>query len=166
MIIEKYKDISPNISKKAKVFKNAVIAGNVTIHDYVNIWYNVTIRGDMAPVTILENTNIQDNSVIHTNLNLPTHIGKNVTVGHGAIIHAATVKDNALIGMGSIVLDGAIIGEYSLVGAGCVVPPFKTVPPRTLVIGNPMKIIRELTDKEIEDIKINKDHYLKLMNEY
>lgn len=166
MIIEKYRDKSPKISKKAKVFKNAVIAGDVTLHDFVNVWYNVTIRGDMAPVTILENTNIQDNTVVHTNTNLPTHIGKNVTVGHGAIIHAATVKDNALIGMGSIILDGAVIGEYSLVGAGCVVPPFKTVPDRTLVIGNPMKIIRELTDKEIEDIKANKDVYLKLMSEY
>jgi carbonic anhydrase/acetyltransferase-like protein (isoleucine patch superfamily) len=166
MIVEKYKDKSPNISKKAKVFKNAVIAGDVTLGDFVNVWYNVTIRGDMAPVTILENTNIQDNSIVHTNTNLPTYIGKNVTVGHGAIIHAATVKDHALIGMGSIILDGAVIGEYSLVGAGCVVPPFKTVPDRTLVIGNPMKIIRELTDKEIEDIKANKDVYLKLMTEY
>jgi len=166
MIIEKYKDISPKISKKAKIFKNAVIAGDVTIHDFVNVWYNVTIRGDMAPVTILENTNIQDNTIIHTNTDLPTHIGKNVTVGHGAIIHAATVKDNALIGMGSIILDGAVIGENSLVGAGCVVPPFKTVPDRTLVIGNPMKIIRELTDKEIKDIEFNKDNYLKLMTEY
>jgi len=166
MIIEIYKDKSPKISKKAKIFKNAVIAGDVTLHDYVNVWYNVTIRGDMAPVTILENTNIQDNCIIHTNTDLPTHIGKNVTVGHGAIIHAATVKDNALIGMGSIVLDGAVIGEYSLVGAGCVVPPFKTVPPKTLVIGNPMKIIRELTAKEIKDIEENKDVYLKLMAEY
>lgn len=166
MIIEKYKDISPKISQKAKIFKNAVIAGDVTIGDHVNVWYNVTIRGDMAPVTILENTNIQDNSIIHTNLNLPTHIGKNVTVGHGAIIHAATVKDNALIGMGSIILDGAVIGEYSLVGAGCVVPPFKVVPDKTLVLGNPMKVIRKLSDKEIEDIKTNKDYYLKLMSEY
>lgn len=166
MIIEKYKGISPKISNKAKIFKNAVIAGDVTIHDFVNVWYNVTIRGDMAPVTILENTNIQDNSVIHTNTDLPTHIGKNVTVGHGAIIHAATVKDNALIGMGSIILDGAIVGEYSLVGAGCVVPPYKIVPPKTLVIGNPMKIIRELTNEEIENIRKNADHYLKLMSEY
>lgn len=166
MIIEKYKNISPTISKKAKIFKNAVIAGDVTLHDYVNVWYNVTIRGDMAKVVILENTNIQDNAVIHTNIDLPTHIGKNVTVGHGAIIHAATVKDNALIGMGSIILDGAIVGKNSLVGAGCVVPPYKVVPDNTLVVGNPMKFVRELTEKEIDDIKINKDHYLRLMTEY
>lgn len=166
MYIERYKDHFPKISKKAKVFRNAVIAGDVTISDYVSVWYNVTIRGDMAPVTILENTNIQDNCVIHTNFDLPTHIGKNVTVGHAAIIHAATVEDNCLIGMGSIVLDGAIIGENSLVGAGCVVPPNKIIPPNTLVIGNPMRIIRELSLKELDDIKINKDFYLKLMDEY
>ena len=166
MIIEKYKGIKPKIANTAKVFKNAVIAGDVTLHDYVNVWYNATIRGDMAPVTILENTNIQDNCVIHTNLNLPTHIGKNVTVGHGAIIHAATVEDNCLIGMGSIILDGAVIKENSLVGAGCVVPPNKIVPRNTLVVGNPMKIIRELTQDELVDIKKNKDYYIKLMSEY
>jgi len=166
MIIEEYKGIKPIISKKAKVFSNAVIAGDVIIKDYVSVWYNVTIRGDMAAVSIGANTNIQDNAVIHTNIGLPTTIGQNVTVGHGAIIHAATVEDNALIGMGSIILDGAVIGEGSLVGAGCVVPPNKKVPAHTLVVGNPMKIVRELSSEEIEGIKINKDHYLHLMNEY
>ena len=161
-----YKGITPKISVKAKIFKNAIIAGDVTISDYVSIWYNTTIRGDMAPVVILENTNIQDNCVIHTNLGLPTNIGKNVTVGHAAIIHAATVGDNCLIGMGSIILDGAVIGDNSLVGAGCVVPPNKVIPKNTLVIGNPMKIIRQLSEKELIDIKKNKDFYLKLMSEY
>ena len=166
MYIEEYMGIKPRISKKAKVFQNAIIAGDVTISDFVSVWYNVTIRGDMAPVTILENTNIQDNCVIHTNLDLPTHIGKNVTVGHAAIIHAATVEDNCLIGMGSIILDGAIIGENSLVGAGCVVPPGKMVPKNTLVVGNPMRIIRELSANELDNNKKNKDYYLKLMSEY
>ena len=166
MYIEEYMGIKPKISKSSKIFKNAVIAGDVTISDFVSVWYNATIRGDMAPVVILENTNIQDNCVIHTNTGLPTHIGKNVTVGHAAIIHAATVEDNCLIGMGSIILDGAVIGKNSLVGAGCVVPPNKIVPENTLVIGNPMKIIRELSEAELENIKLNKDYYLKLMSEY
>ncbi len=166
MIIESYKGIKPTISTKAKVLSTAVIAGDVTLHDYVNVWYNATIRGDMAPVVIGENTNVQDNSVIHTNLNLPTIIGKNVTIGHNAIIHAATVEDDVLIGMGSIVLDGAIIKKQALVGAGCVVPPGKTVPERTLVVGNPMKVIRVLTIKEIESIKTNKNYYLELMKHY
>ena len=166
MYIEEYMGIEPKISKRSKIFKNAVIAGDVTISDYVSVWYNATIRGDMAPVVILENTNIQDNCVIHTNTGLPTHIGKNVTVGHAAIIHAATVEDNCLIGMGSIILDGAVIGKNSLVGAGCVVPPNKIVPENTLVVGNPMKIIRKLSEDELKNISLNKDYYLKLMSEY
>ena len=166
MFLEEHMGKLPQISKKAKVFKNVCISGDVTVNDGVSIWYNVSIRGDMAPVTIGKNTNIQDNSVIHTNTNLPTHIGKNCTVGHNAIIHACTVGDNCLIGMGSILLDGCIIEDGALVGAGCVVPPGKTVPKNHLVVGNPMKIIRELKDSEIEAMKVNKDYYIKLMNEY
>ena len=166
MIIEKYKGLEPKIHPSATVFKNAVIAGDVTLMDKVNVWYNATIRADMAPVYIDSETNIQDNAVIHTNIGLPTFIGKNVTVGHGAIIHAATVKDNSLIGMGSIILDGAIISENCLIGAGAVIPPNKIIPKGSLVVGNPMRIVRELTDEEIDNIRINKNHYLDLMNEY
>lgn len=161
-----YKNQTPSINKDATVFPSAVIAGDVTLEAKVNVWYNATIRGDMAPVLIKENTNIQDNAVIHTNTNLPTTIGRNVTVGHSAIVHAATVHDNALIGMGSIILDGAVIGEGSLVGAGTVVPPGKTIPPKTLVIGNPMKIVRELTEKELQGIKENAEEYLRLTSNY
>ena len=166
MYLEEHNGNYPKISNKAKIFKNTCISGDVEIKDYVNIWYNVSIRGDMDKVTIEENTNIQDNSVIHTNTNLPTHIGKNVTVGHNAIIHACTVEDNCLIGMGSILLDGCIIKEGALVGAGCVVPPNKEVPAYHLAVGNPMKIIRELKPSEIEAMNQNKDYYLKLMSEY
>ncbi len=166
MFLEEHNGHIPVISDKAKVFHNACISGEVIIKDYVNIWYNVSIRGDMDKIVIGENTNIQDNAVIHTNTNLPTHIGKNVTVGHNAIIHACTVEDDCLIGMGSILLDGCIIKKGALVGAGCVVPPGKIVPEYTLVVGNPMKVIRELNQTEIEAMKINKDYYLKLMSEY
>lgn len=166
MFLEEHNGNTPIISPKAKVFQNACISGDVEVKDFVSIWYNVSIRGDMDKVTIDEYTNIQDNAVIHTNTNLPTHIGKNVTVGHNAIIHACTVEDDCLIGMGSILLDGCIIKKGALVGAGCVVPPGKTVPENTLVVGNPMKIIRELKPQEIEAMKVNKDYYLKLMSEY
>ena len=166
MYIEDYKGIKPTISNKAKIFRNAVISGDVTICDHVNVWFNASIRGDMAPIYIGENTNIQDNAVVHTNLGLPTHIGKNVTVGHGAIIHAATVHDDCLIGMGSIILDGAVIGKGTLVGAGALIPPHKQIPEYVLVVGNPMRIVRELSAKEIEANKKNKDYYLQLMQEY
>ncbi len=166
MYLESYKGKNPKIDKESKVFRNACISGDVTVHKGVNIWYNVSIRGDMDKVVIGENTNVQDNSVIHTNTNLPTIIGKNNTIGHNAIIHACTIGDNCLIGMGSILLDGCIIEDGALVGAGAVVPPGKIVRKNTLVVGNPMKIIRELKPAEQEAMKLNKDYYLKLMNEY
>ncbi|MCF7926973.1 MAG: gamma carbonic anhydrase family protein [Candidatus Izimaplasma sp.] len=165
-MLENYKNKMPKIHKSAKIFKSAAVIGDVNIKENVSIWYNSTVRGDMARVEIGKDTNIQDNVVIHTNTNLPTIIGKNVTIGHSAIVHACTIEDNVLIGMGSVILDGATIEEHALVGAGCLVPPNKVVPRGSLVVGNPMKIIRQLTNEEIEGIKDNKNHYIKLMNEY
>lgn len=144
----------------------ADIIGEVIIEKDVNMWFNATIRGDMAKVTIKEGTNIQDNAVVHTNTDAPTYIGKMVTVGHSAIIHAATVGDYCLIGMGSIILDKAIVGDYALVAAGTLVPPGKVVPPRTLVMGNPMRIVRELSEAEIEANIENSRKYIKLAREY
>jgi carbonic anhydrase/acetyltransferase-like protein (isoleucine patch superfamily) len=132
----------------------------------VNIWFNASLRGDMAPITIGNDTNIQDNAVVHTNTNLPTHIGQHCTVGHGAIVHACTVEDNCLIGMGSILLDGCHIETGSLIGAGALVPPGKRIPAGSLVIGNPMRIVRTLTQDEQQAILDNKDAYLDLMRAY
>lgn len=160
-----YKDTIPFIDKSA-INLGAVIVGEVTIAKDVNLWFNSTIRGDMAKVTIEEGTNIQDNVVVHTNTGLETFIGKMVTVGHSAIIHAATVNDFALIGMGSIILDGAQIGKYAMVAAGTLVPPGKIVPERTLVMGNPMRIVRELSDKEIEANINNAKLYFELARSY
>jgi len=156
----------PVIAKSAKIFPQAVVCGDVTIKENVNIWFNATVRGDMAPVTIGKNTNIQDNAVIHTNTGLPTIIGESVTIGHGAIIHAATINDYALIGMGSIILDGAVVEKYAMVAAGCVVPPNKIVPEKMLAVGNPMQLVRNLTAEEIENNLKNVEHYLRLMREY
>ena len=162
----KYLDYKPRISNKAFILDSAVVVGDSTLHDYSNVWFNATVRGDMASIEIGEGTNIQDNAVIHTDTNLPTKIGKYVTVGHSAIVHAATVGDYALIGMGSIILNGAEVGDYAMVAAGTLVPPGKKVPARTLVIGSPMKIIRELTDSEIEANINNAKTYIKLAKGY
>ncbi len=165
-MIYKHKEYMPVIAKSAKIFPQAVVCGDVTIKENVNIWFNATVRGDMAPVTIGKNTNIQDNAVIHTNTGLPTIIGESVTIGHGAIIHAATINDYALIGMGSIILDGAVVEKYAMVAAGCVVPPNKIVPEKMLAVGNPMQLVRNLTAEEIENNLKNVEHYLRLMREY
>lgn len=161
-----YQNIEPTIDPLARVFPSAIIVGDVTIYPGVNVWFHATIRGDMAKVTIGENTNIQDNAVVHTNIDQPTYIGKNVTVGHSAIIHAATVHDHALIGMGAIILDGAIVEKYAMVAAGCLVPPGKVVPERMLAIGNPMRIVRELREDEIIANQKNVEYYLGLVKKY
>jgi len=143
-----------------------LIVGDATLEKHCNVWFHATIRGDMSPIYIKEGTNIQDNAVVHTDKSLPTKIGKYVTVGHSAIIHACTIDDFALIGMGSVILNDAHIGAYAMVGAGTVVPPGKKVPPRTLVVGNPMRIVRELTDEEIEANYQNALHYIELSKDY
>jgi len=165
-MIMPFNDKSPIIEKALYVDPSSVIIGDVTLFDNTSIWPNVTIRGDMAPITILHNTNIQDNTVIHVNTGMPTHIGHDVTVGHGAIIHACTIKDHVLIGMGSIILDEAVIGEYSLVAAGSLVSPRKVFPPKSLIMGNPAKVIRVLSEEEIENIQHNCDHYIDLATIY
>jgi carbonic anhydrase/acetyltransferase-like protein (isoleucine patch superfamily) len=162
MPVYPYLDLKPRIAETAIVFPSAVIAGDVTLADGVNVWHNATIRGDMAPVTIGADTNVQDNAVIHTNDGLPTVIGARVTVGHGAIIHAATIGDDALVGMGSVILDGAVVGAGAMIGAGALVPPRKVIPPRALVVGNPMRIVRELTEDELSHNRRNVERYLEL----
>ncbi len=156
----------PKIHPSAKILAGAIVIGDVTIRENVNIWYNAVVRGDMARITIDENTNIQDGVVVHTDTGMPTVIGKNITIGHGAIIHACTIEDDALIGMGSIILDGAIVRRGAMVAAGCLVPPNKVVPEYSLVVGNPMRIVRQLTEEEIEANRANVEAYLKLVSEH
>lgn len=164
--MKQFRETSPKIHPSATIFEGALVVGDVSIGPKVNVWYHATIRGDMASISIGEGTNIQDNAVVHVNTGVSTEIGKYVTVGHGAIIHGAKVGDGALIGMGSILLDNAVIGAEAMVGAGCLVPPGKVVPDRTLVVGNPMRIVRELTREEILANRNNADVYLALTKDY
>lgn len=128
------------------------IVGYVTLDSNVNIWYNVVIRGDIEPIYIGENTNIQENSTVHVSPNFKTTIGKNVTVGHNAIIHGCEIEDNCLIGMGATILDGAVIGEGSIVGANALVTGKTIIPKHSLVLGSPAKVVKEFdyTDENIE----------------
>jgi len=149
----------PELSSGVYVADNATLMGQVTLEQGANIWYGAVLRGDQAPITIGENSNIQDNAVVHVSASFPVHVGKNVTVGHAAILHGCTVEDNCLIGMGAILLNGCVIGEGSLVAAGALVTQGKVIPPHSLVMGSPAKVVRSLTQKEIDENPITARRY-------
>ena len=147
---------------EARIYDGAKIIGDVTLKDDVSIWYNAVIRADHEPVEIDENSNVQDNCTIHVTEGYPVKIAKNVSIGHGAIIHGCTIDDDVLIGMGAIILNGAHIPKNCLVGAGALVTENKTFPENSLIIGSPAKAVRQLKDEEIEGIKENAMEYYKL----
>lgn len=151
-LIHNYKDNYPQIDLSAFIAKNATIIGEVTIGEHSSIWFNSVIRGDVAPTTIGNRVNIQDLSLIHQSPDIPVIIEDDVTVGHQATIHSATIRSNALIGMGSVILDGAEIGENAYLGAGSLVPPGKKIPPHTLAFGRPAKVVRNLTEADYEEM--------------
>lgn len=151
---------TPDLDKAGFIAPSADIIGEVSVGSESSIWFNVTIRGDVASVTIGDRSNVQDNAVVHVNNGMPTVIGDDVTVGHGAIVHACTIGNRCLVGMGSIILDQAVIGDECLVAAGALVPPRKHFPPRSFIIGSPAKAVRELTDEELARIRTNTGHYV------
>lgn len=148
------------------VAETATIVGDVTIYPDASIWFGAVIRGDADKIVIGEGTSVQDGAVIHCDANLPTTIGKRVTIGHCAVIHGATIADNVLIGIGAIVLNGATVGEYSIVAAGALVPEGKEIPPRSLVIGVPGKVLREVTQEEVQRIEDGAKGYIERGKNY
>lgn len=166
MSIHRFHDIVPKIEPGVFLAKGADVAGDVTIRSGVNIWFGAVLRGDMAPIFVDCDTNIQDGAIVHVNTGVPTWIGKRVTVGHGAIIHGATVHDDALIGMGAILLDRSMVEAGAMVAAGTIVPPGKIVPRGMLAMGSPMKIVRAVTEAEALHNKNNVNVYLELAKGY
>ena len=151
----------PRIDEQAVVADGAVVLGDVTIQKDVSIWYNAVSRGDVNSISIGEGTNIQDLAVLHVDADASLAIGKNVTIGHGAILHGCTIKDQALIGMGAIVLNGAVIGKGSMIAAGALVPQNTVVPDGALYMGNPAKFRRMLTEEELTANLKNAANYIK-----
>ncbi|MDO5302108.1 MAG: gamma carbonic anhydrase family protein [Tissierellia bacterium] len=139
-----YKGSSPKLHEKTYVADGAKVVGDVTLGEYSSVWYNCTLRGDMDAITVGRYTNIQDNSVIHVAEGDPVVVGDYVSVGHGAILHGCTVEDEVLIGMGAMVLNRAKIGRGSIVAAGAVVLEDQEVPPDSLVVGTPAKVIKKI----------------------
>lgn len=162
-----YQGISPRIHDSVFLAHGAVVIGNVEIGARSSVWFNAVVRGDVNTVRIGEETNIQDNAVLHvTSKTHPLRIGSRVTIGHGAIVHGATVEDACLIGMGARVLDGAVIGPMSLVAAGALVLEGFEVPEGMLVAGLPARVKRPLTEAERKNLLQSAQNYLEYANSY
>ena len=155
-----------NIDKSVFVADGAKIIGNVTIGRNSRVWFNSVVRGDSNSIIIGNNTNIQDNVVIHTNHDHEVKIGDNVSIGHGAILHGCKIGNNVLIGMGSIILDGVVIEDNCIVGAGSLITQNKQIPNGSLVYGNPMRIVRKLNKEEIDSIESNAKEYVNKIKSY
>jgi carbonic anhydrase/acetyltransferase-like protein (isoleucine patch superfamily) len=157
----------PVIGRDVFLAETCAVIGEVEIGDDASIWYSAVVRGDVMPIRIGARTNIQDGTVIHvTSGKYGTTIGSDCTVGHAAIVHACTVEDFCLVGMGSILLDGCVIGRGSFVGAGALVTPGTVIPPGSLVLGSPARVKRPITDAEREQIEYGAKHYVELARDY
>lgn len=144
--------VTPKLPPKGRfwIAPSASVVGKVTLHDEVSVWFGAVLRGDNDRIEIGEGSNIQDNATCHIDPGFPLRIGKNCTIGHNAIVHGCTIEDDALIGMGSIVMNGARIGRGSVVGAGAVVTEGKEFPPHSLIVGAPARVVRTLEPAQVE----------------
>lgn len=145
-LILPYDGKTPQIAADAYLAPNATLIGEVTIAAGASVWFGAVLRGDDAAISIGPGSNVQDNAVVHADIGIPTTVGANVTIGHGAIVHGATVGDGVLIGMGATLLNGCAIGAESIVGANALVSEGKSFPARSLILGVPAKLVRELDE--------------------
>jgi carbonic anhydrase/acetyltransferase-like protein (isoleucine patch superfamily) len=143
----------PKLGKNVYIASGAVVVGDVTLGDHSSVWYNAVLRGDINRIVVGHHTNIQDNTVLHLADDFACVLGNYVTVGHSSIVHACKIGDEVLIGMGAIILDGAVIGKQSLIGAKALVTQGMKIPPGSLVLGVPAKVVRALTKKERAGLK-------------
>ncbi len=138
----------------------ARVMGSVVLHDRVSIWFGAVLRGDCELITIGEGSNVQDLSMVHADYGFPVTVGRHCVIGHQVCLHGCTIGDGALVGIGATVLNGAVIGENALVGAHALVPEGKRFPPRSLILGAPAKVVRELTDEEVARLRGGAEHYV------
>jgi carbonic anhydrase/acetyltransferase-like protein (isoleucine patch superfamily) len=156
----------PKIDPTAFVHEKAIVLGDVTLGARVSVWPTAVIRGDSDAITIGDDSNVQDGTIVHVDHGMPTTIGKRVAIGHRAIVHGSTVEDDCLIAMGAILLNGVHVGTGSIVGAGAMCPEGMKIPPNSLAIGIPARVIRETSDEERERIKHTVESYLELQKKY
>jgi carbonic anhydrase/acetyltransferase-like protein (isoleucine patch superfamily) len=148
------------------VASNAIVTGNAVLGPGVNLWFNVVLRSDLATITLEPRVNIQDGTIIHTDTDAPMTIGEGVVVGHGAILHGTSIGRDTLIGMGAKLLSGCAIGEECLIAAGSLVTEGRRIPPRSVVMGTPGKVVRAITDDELERTRTICAHYLEMAQRY
>ena len=153
------KDKKPQNSGENWVAPNATIIGDVTLEKNSSIWFNAVLRGDIENIYIGEGSNIQDGSVLHTDPGCPLKVGKDVTVGHMVMLHGCTIGDNSLIGIGAVILNKAKIGKNCIIGANSLITERKEFPDNSLIMGSPAKVIRQLTEEEIEVLALSAHHY-------
>ncbi len=150
------------IEGAAFVAASAVLRGAVKLGPESSVWHCAVLRADMAPIEVGARSNVQDGAILHVADNLPCIIGEDVTIGHAAIVHACRIGNRCLIGMGSIILNGTVIGDECIIGAGTVIPGGKTIPQRSLVLGNPGRVVRSVTDEEVEGLRAQAGTYIAL----
>jgi len=166
MSIYQLDSMAPRVDPTAWVADSAQVMGNVTLEADASIWFGVVIRGDNEPITIGEGSNIQDASVLHSDLGKPLTVGKRVTVGHGVMLHGCTVGDESLIGIGAVVLNGAVIGKNCLVGAGSLVTEGKVFPDGSMIMGSPARVVRQLTPEQMDGLRLSAQHYIDNANRF
>ena len=159
-MIYQLEDAVPQIHASAWVAANATLAGQITLQTDVSIWFNAVLRAEHAPITVGEGSNIQDGSVCHVDPGMPLTIGRSVTVGHKVMLHGCTIGDESLIGINAVILNGAKIGRNCLIGANSLIPEGKEIPDGSLVMGSPGKIVRTLSEAQIEGLKASAMHYV------
>ncbi len=173
-MVHKFKNFTPKIGEKSWIASSADVIGEVSIGEDCSIWFGCVVRGDVHSITIGDRTNIQDLSMLHVthyknndrSSGNPTVIGNDVTVGHRVMLHGCTIEDACLIGMSATILDGAVIGKESIVGAGSLVTKNKKFPPRSLIMGSPAKVVRELTDDEVKELYASASRYVEFKEDY
>lgn len=166
-MIRSYQNQHPRIDLSVFVDESAQVIGDVEIGENSSIWCNAVVRGDVNTICIGQRTNVQDAAILHvTHQTHPLILGNEITVGHAAILHGCMIKDRCLIGMGAVILDGAVIGEEAMVGAGALIAEGKEIPPRSLAVGKPARVLRKVTDEELRHILEGMERYVLLAQEY
>ena len=156
----------PDVHPSAFVAPGSFVFGNVRLAANSSIWFNAVLRGDLAEIDIGDSTNVQDGSVLHVDQGFPLSIGPRVTIGHKAMLHGCTVSEESLIGINAVVLNGCVIGRHCIVGAGALLPEGKRFDERSLIVGSPGRVVREVTDAEVELLRQSAQHYVHSAQEY